>query len=153
MAYLTQVMTTSFRWTSSFISWINSLVETGCCLSMAYMSLEQQELHSKNIQIRKVAMWVFLMSEMMVFTSLFSTYMRYRTGTYSQAVETVYRESEILDSKFSRIYLEAGEAANMLLSQQAELIASSMVAYCTRSDQYVRPNNFIIHNSSGTSLG
>lgn len=34
----------------------------------------------KNIQIRKVAVWVFLMSEMMVFTSLFSTYMRYRLG-------------------------------------------------------------------------
>ena len=26
----------------------------------------------KNIQIRKVAMWIFLMSEMMVFTSLFT---------------------------------------------------------------------------------
>ena len=34
----------------------------------------------KNIQIRKVAMWVFLMSEMMIFSSLFSTYMRYRLG-------------------------------------------------------------------------
>ena len=33
-----------------------------------------------NIDIRKVAMWVFLMSEMMIFTSLFSTYMRYRIG-------------------------------------------------------------------------
>ena len=30
----------------------------------------------QNIQIRKVGMFVFLMSEMMVFTSLFSTYMR-----------------------------------------------------------------------------
>lgn len=34
----------------------------------------------QNIDIRKVAMWVFLMSEMMIFTSLFSTYMRYRLG-------------------------------------------------------------------------
>jgi len=34
----------------------------------------------QNIDIRKVALWVFLMSEMMVFTSLFSTYMRYRFG-------------------------------------------------------------------------
>ena len=34
----------------------------------------------QNIDIRKVAVWVFLMSEMMVFTSLFSTYIRYRTG-------------------------------------------------------------------------
>ena len=34
----------------------------------------------RKIQIRKVSVWVFLMSEMMVFTSLFSTYMRYRLG-------------------------------------------------------------------------
>ena len=34
----------------------------------------------RGIQIRKVGVWVFLMSEMMVFTSLFSTYMRYRLG-------------------------------------------------------------------------
>ena len=34
----------------------------------------------QNIDIRKVALWMFLMSEMMVFTSLFSTYMRYRFG-------------------------------------------------------------------------
>ena len=34
----------------------------------------------QKIDIRKVAMWVFLMSEMMIFTSLFSTYMRYRLG-------------------------------------------------------------------------
>ena len=37
----------------------------------------------QNIDIRKVAMWVFLMSEMMVFTSLFSTYIRYRLGIES----------------------------------------------------------------------
>ncbi len=34
----------------------------------------------RNIDLRKVAMWIFLMSEMMVFTSLFSTYIRYRLG-------------------------------------------------------------------------
>ena len=34
----------------------------------------------KNIQIRKVGVWVFLMSEMMIFSSLFSTYIRYRQG-------------------------------------------------------------------------
>jgi len=39
----------------------------------------------QNIDIRKVAMWVFLMSEMMVFTSLFSTYIRYRLGIESCA--------------------------------------------------------------------
>ena len=37
----------------------------------------------RGIEIRKVAVWVFLMSEMMVFTSLFSTYMRYRFGIES----------------------------------------------------------------------
>jgi len=34
----------------------------------------------QNIDIRKVAMWIFLMSEMMIFSSLFSTYIRYRTA-------------------------------------------------------------------------
>jgi len=34
----------------------------------------------RTIDIRKVALWMFLMSEMMVFSSLFSTYLRYRTG-------------------------------------------------------------------------
>ena len=34
----------------------------------------------KNVQIRKVGVWVFLWSEMMIFSSLFSTYMRYRQG-------------------------------------------------------------------------
>ena len=34
----------------------------------------------RTIDIRKVAIWMFLMSEMMVFSSLFSTYIRYRTG-------------------------------------------------------------------------
>ena len=34
----------------------------------------------QSIEIRKIAIWMFLMSEMMVFSSLFSTYIRYRTG-------------------------------------------------------------------------
>jgi len=33
-----------------------------------------------NIEIRKVGMWVFLMSEMMVFSSFFASYVRYRTS-------------------------------------------------------------------------
>ena len=37
----------------------------------------------QNIDIRKVGMWIFLMSEMMVFSSLFTTYIRYRMGTES----------------------------------------------------------------------
>jgi len=41
----------------------------------------------QNIDLRKVGMWVFLMSEMMVFSSLFSTYIRYRSSIDScQAV-------------------------------------------------------------------
>ena len=42
----------------------------------------------RSIDIRKVAVWMFLMSEMMVFTSLFSTYLRYRTGIDN--CETLY---------------------------------------------------------------
>ena len=42
----------------------------------------------RTIDIRKVAVWMFLMSEMMVFTSLFSTYLRYRTGIDN--CETLY---------------------------------------------------------------
>ncbi|MCS5534883.1 MAG: cytochrome c oxidase subunit 3 [Candidatus Poseidoniales archaeon] len=42
----------------------------------------------RTIDIRKVAVWMFLMSEMMVFTSLFSTYLRYRTGI--ENCETLY---------------------------------------------------------------
>jgi cytochrome c oxidase subunit I+III len=34
----------------------------------------------RTIDIRKVGMWVFLMSEMMIFSTLFSTYIRYRTS-------------------------------------------------------------------------
>ena len=46
----------------------------------------------QNIDIRKVALWVFLMSEMMVFTSLFSTYMRYRFGIPN--CKTVFESGE-----------------------------------------------------------
>ena len=46
----------------------------------------------QNIDIRKVAMWMFLMSEMMVFTSLFSTYMRYRFGIPN--CQTVFESGE-----------------------------------------------------------
>ena len=46
----------------------------------------------QNIDIRKVALWVFLMSEMMVFTSLFSTYMRYRFGIPN--CQTVFNSGE-----------------------------------------------------------
>jgi len=49
----------------------------------------------RKVQIRKVAMWVFLMSEMMVFTSLFSTYMRYRQGIKN--CETLFLEGEWID--------------------------------------------------------
>lgn len=34
----------------------------------------------QGIDVRKIALWMFLMSEMMVFSTLFTTYMRYRTG-------------------------------------------------------------------------
>jgi cytochrome c oxidase subunit I+III len=39
----------------------------------------------RNIDVRKIALWMFLMSEMMVFSSLFSTYIRYRSGIPSCA--------------------------------------------------------------------
>jgi cytochrome c oxidase subunit I+III len=37
----------------------------------------------QNIDMRKVGMWVFLWSEMMIFSSLFTTYIRYRLGIES----------------------------------------------------------------------
>jgi cytochrome c oxidase subunit I+III len=50
-------------------------------------SYEPQATHGSapfsNVDIRKVGMWVFLMSEMMIFSSLFSTYIRYRTSIVS----------------------------------------------------------------------
>ncbi|HIC75154.1 MAG TPA: heme-copper oxidase subunit III [Candidatus Poseidoniales archaeon] len=37
----------------------------------------------QNIDMRKVGMWIFLWSEMMIFSSLFTTYIRYRLGIES----------------------------------------------------------------------
>lgn len=74
----------------------------------------------RNIEIRKVAMWVFLMSEMMVFTSLFSTYMRYRFGIAS--CENVWASgSWIVNSQT----VSTGEAVNCF-EPASTLIASSM---------------------------
>tara|TARA_B110000967_G_scaffold49715_1_gene50747 strand:+ start:26153 stop:27319 length:1167 start_codon:yes stop_codon:yes gene_type:complete len=73
----------------------------------------------QNIQIRKVAMWMFLMSEMMVFTSLFSTYMRYRLGL-TPCVEIYESGSWIVNSQT----IDSGEAVNCFLPA-SELIASS----------------------------
>ena len=58
----------------------------------------------RTIDIRKVAIWMFLMSEMMVFSSLFSTYIRYRTG-FDNCV-TLF-ESSIEPG--STVVLEAGQ--------------------------------------------
>ncbi|MEO2115161.1 MAG: cytochrome c oxidase subunit 3 [Candidatus Poseidoniia archaeon] len=66
----------------------------------------------QNIDIRKVAMWVFLMSEMMVFTSLFSTYMRYRFGIAS--CQTVFESGEWVEG-----------AAVICFEPASHLIASS----------------------------
>ena len=46
----------------------------------------------RGIDIRKVSVWIFLMSEMMVFTSLFSTYMRYRFGI--ESCESVFESGQ-----------------------------------------------------------
>jgi len=73
----------------------------------------------QNIQIRKVAMWVFLMSEMMVFTALFSTYMRYRLGL-TPCVEIYESGSWIVNSQT----IDSGEAVNCFLPA-SEFIASS----------------------------
>ena len=54
------------------------------------------------IDIRKVALWMFLMSEMMVFSSLFSTYLRYRTGFDN--CEDLFESSLVGD-----VVLEAGQ--------------------------------------------
>ena len=58
----------------------------------------------RTIDIRKVAIWMFLMSEMMVFSSLFSTYIRYRTG-FDNCVSLF--ESSIEPG--STVVLEAGQ--------------------------------------------
>ena len=72
----------------------------------------------KNIQIRKVGMWVFLMSEMMVFTSLFSTYIRYRTGI--ENCQTVFERGDWVEQGYT---LETGEAL-ICFEPASHLIAS-----------------------------
>ncbi len=73
----------------------------------------------KNIQIRKVGMWVFLMSEMMVFTSLFSTYIRYRTGI--ENCQTVFERGDWVEQGYT---VETGEAL-ICFEPASHLIASS----------------------------
>jgi len=58
----------------------------------------------RTIDIRKVAIWMFLMSEMMVFSSLFSTYIRYRTG-FDNCEELFQSSIE----PASTVVLEAGQ--------------------------------------------
>ncbi len=60
----------------------------------------------QNIDIRKVALWVFLMSEMMVFTSLFSTYMRYRFGIPN--CQTVFNSGEWVEGTAVTCFEPAG---------------------------------------------
>ena len=60
----------------------------------------------QNIDIRKVAMWMFLMSEMMVFTSLFSTYMRYRFGIPN--CQTVFESGEWVEGTSVTCFEPAG---------------------------------------------
>jgi heme/copper-type cytochrome/quinol oxidase subunit 3 len=60
----------------------------------------------QNIDIRKVAMWMFLMSEMMVFTSLFSTYMRYRLGIPN--CKTVFHSGEWVEGTAVTCFEPAG---------------------------------------------
>jgi heme/copper-type cytochrome/quinol oxidase subunit 3 len=60
----------------------------------------------RGIEIRKVAVWVFLMSEMMVFTSLFSTYMRYRFGI--ESCESVFASGEWVEGASVTCFEPAG---------------------------------------------
>ena len=60
----------------------------------------------QNIDIRKVSLWVFLMSEMMVFTSLFSTYMRYRFGIAN--CKTVFESGEWVEGTSVTCFEPAG---------------------------------------------
>ena len=60
----------------------------------------------QNIDIRKVAMWMFLMSEMMVFTALFSTYMRYRLGIPN--CKTVFHSGEWVEGTAVTCFEPAG---------------------------------------------
>ncbi len=61
----------------------------------------------KNIQIRKVGVWVFLMSEMMIFTSLFSTYMRYRLGI--PRCDTVFESGDWVEGVAVNCYEPASQ--------------------------------------------
>ena len=61
----------------------------------------------KNIQIRKVGVWVFLMSEMMIFTSLFSTYMRYRQGI--PRCDTVFESGDWVEGVAVNCYEPASQ--------------------------------------------
>ena len=60
----------------------------------------------RTIDIRKVAVWMFLMSEMMVFTSLFSTYMRYRFGIPN--CQTVFNSGEWVEGTAVTCFEPAG---------------------------------------------
>ena len=67
---------------------------------------EVQGAPFQNIDIRKVAMWMFLMSEMMVFTALFSTYMRYRLGIPN--CKTVFHSGEWVEGTAVTCFEPAG---------------------------------------------
>ena len=67
----------------------------------------------RGIQIRKVGVWVFLMSEMMVFTSLFSTYMRYRLG-----IENCGTYSNVECLTLLQIQLDGKKVLQLLASNQ-----------------------------------
>ena len=69
----------------------------------------------RTIDIRKVAIWMFLMSEMMVFSSLFSTYIRYRTGFDN--CEELFQSS-----------IEPGSTVVLEAGQQCWLPASYFIA-------------------------
>ncbi len=69
----------------------------------------------RTINVRKVAIWMFLMSEMMVFSSLFSTYLRYRTGF--ENCEELFQSS-----------IEPGATVVLEAGQQCWLPASYFIA-------------------------
>ena len=60
----------------------------------------------RGIDIRKVSVWIFLMSEMMVFTSLFSTYMRYRFGI--ESCESVFESGQWVEGTSVTCFEPAG---------------------------------------------
>ena len=82
----------------------------------------------QNIDIRKVAMWMFLMSEMMVFTSLFSTYMRYRLGIPN--CKTVFHSRVVEDG---RDLLRARRPSDSI----------ELVPHRTRGDKHVRAHHLL----------